>query len=74
MRSKESSAAGRAQGCRSFSFRLSTRYTLRGSTLRSNLFKFAHLSRDASSTFGSQDAKLSMMNLVGNLAVKAIAI
>jgi hypothetical protein len=37
-------------------------------------FKFAHLSRDVSSTFGSHDARLSMMNPVGNFGAEAIAI
>jgi len=41
---------------------------------RDNLFKFAHFSRDTSSTFGSHDRKLSMMNLVGNPTTEAIAI
>jgi hypothetical protein len=55
--SKEPSASGSAQGCRIFSLRLSTRCTVRGSTMQShfvvvflrrrdNPFKFAHLSKD----------------------------
>jgi hypothetical protein len=36
-------------------------------------FKIAHLSRDDSSTFGSRDVKLSMMNPGGNLTTEAIA-
>ena len=39
-----------------------------------NLFKFAHLSKEFSSTFGSHDHKLSMMNRVGNLAVEAFTV
>jgi hypothetical protein len=39
-----------------------------------NLLKFAHLSRDVSSTFGSQDAQLSKMYPMGNLTVEAIAV
>jgi hypothetical protein len=37
-----------------------------------NLFKFAHLFRGTSRTFGSHDAKLSLMNRVENLAKEAI--
>ncbi len=66
------------------SFRLSIRCTLRRSTLRPtstmeslrrrrNLFKFAHLSLDVSSTFGSRDVVLSRMNRVGNLTTETIA-
>jgi hypothetical protein len=38
-----------------------------------NLFKFAHLSGDISSTFGSVDAQLSMMNRAGKLTTESIA-
>jgi hypothetical protein len=78
---KEPSAAGGVQGCRIFSLRLSTRRNLRHSTLKSNFtlgslrrrgypFKFAHLSRDVSSTYGSHNAQLNMMDRVGNLTIK----
>jgi hypothetical protein len=40
---------------------------------RNNLFKFAHLFRDVSGTFGSHDAKLSLMNRVRNLNTEALA-
>jgi hypothetical protein len=39
-----------------------------------NLLKFAHHFRDGSSNFGSYDVKLSLLNLVGNLATEAIAV
>ena len=38
-----------------------------------NPFNFAHLPRDLSSTLGSHDVPLSMMNPVGNLTTEAIA-
>jgi hypothetical protein len=41
---------------------------------QSNPFKFAHLSRDVSSTCGWHDAKLSMMNPVRNLITEAVVI
>jgi hypothetical protein len=40
---------------------------------KGKLTKFAHLSDGVSSTFGSHDLKLSMMNRVENLTIEAIA-
>ena len=44
----------------------------RGGYGKCNLFKSAHLSRDVSSTLGSHDTQLSIMNRVGNLTREAI--
>jgi hypothetical protein len=76
--SKESPSAGGAQGCPIFSLRLSPAAPARFHTLigfhrgipqaADNPFKFAHLSGDVSSTFGSHEAKLSMMNPVGDIS------
>ena len=84
MSKETSSAAGRIHGCRIFSFPPSDCYGISACALhpnftagflrrRGNPFKFAHLPRDVSSTLGSHDAKLSMMNPGGNLALEAIA-
>jgi hypothetical protein len=82
--SKESFARGRTQKCRIFLFRLDIcLYRVRLHTSikphdgippgARNLFKFAHLSRDVSSIFGSHDRKLCLTNPVGILATEAIA-